>query len=155
MDDTHKHGPEVRVLIDVHVAQVYQQRRHAVEEADDGHAHEELGRGGGVSHQVCDGNRAVAEGGIGGHQGHLAQPGRRAKGENEERCSQGAGGGGWKRAMGFLPEGVVEVGVEGLVGAVATEHGHNVPRREAAAAPKGEDRRELCGQREEFGGGEV
>lgn len=67
MDNTYKHWPKVGVLVDVHVAQVHQQRRHAVEEADNGHAHKELSRGGGVSHQVRGGNRAVADGGIVGH----------------------------------------------------------------------------------------
>lgn len=60
----------------MHVAQVDEQRRHAVEEADDGHAHEELCRGRSVSHQVRGGDRAVADGGVVGDQGHLAQPGR-------------------------------------------------------------------------------
>lgn len=36
-------------------------------------------------------------------------------------------GEGREEAMAFSPEGVVEVGIEGLVGAVAAEHGHNVP----------------------------
>lgn len=66
------------------------------------------------------------------------------------------GGWGWgvRGPMGFSPEGVVEVGVQGVVGAVAAEHGHDVPPREAAAAPEGKDRRELCGQKEKFGGRE-
>lgn len=74
--ETHKHGPEVGVLVNVHVAQVHEQRHHAVEEADDGHAHEELGRGRRVSHQVRGGDRAVADGGVVRDKGHLAQPGR-------------------------------------------------------------------------------
>lgn len=41
------------------------------------------------------------------------------------------------------PERVVEVGVEGLVPAVATEDGHDVLPAEPAAASEGEYRREL------------
>lgn len=37
----------------------------------------------------------------------------------------------------------MEVSVEGLIGAVATQHGHNVPPKEATAAPKGKDGCEL------------
>lgn len=62
--DTHKNRAEVRVFVDVHVAQIHQQSHHAVEEADGGHAHEELRRGGGVSHQVCGRDRTVADGGV-------------------------------------------------------------------------------------------
>lgn len=43
----------------------------------------------------------------------------------------------------FSPKGVLEVSVEGLVGAVAAQHGHNVPPIETAAAPKGKDRCDL------------
>lgn len=57
-----------------------------------------------------------------------------------------------ERALRFSPEGVLEVGVEGLVGAVAAQHGHNVPPKETAAAPKSKDRRELCGHEEKFQG---
>lgn len=140
--DTYKHRPKIGVLVDVHVAQVHQQRCHAVEEAHDGHAHKELGWGGGVTHQVRGGDRAVADGGIAGDQGHLAQPGGRAQGENsEQRFSLRVG----DRALGFSPEGVVEVGVEGLVGAVPAQHSHNVPPRETATASKSKDSCELRG----------
>lgn len=64
-------------------------------------------------------------------------------GNNEERFS-------WpseRAGLRFSPEGVVEVGVEGLVGAVAAQHSHNVPPRETATAPESKDRRELCGRK--------
>lgn len=144
MDNTYKHRPEVGVLVDVHVAQVHKQRRHAVEEADNGHAYKELRRGGGVSHQVRGGDRAVADGGIAGDQGHLAQPGNEPRGKKWGAFQLCVGEGGLR----FSPEGVLEVGVEGLVGAVAAQHGHNVPPKETATAPESKDRRELCGQKE-------
>lgn len=56
----------------------------------------------------------------------------------------------WRGWLRFSPKGVVEVSVEGLVGAVAAQHSHDVPPKEAAAAPKSKDRRELCGQKEKF-----
>lgn len=46
------------------------------------------------------------------------------------------------------PKRVVEVGLEGLVPAVATVDGHDVLRAESAAASEGEYRRELTRERE-------
>lgn len=49
--------------------------------------------------------------------------------------------------LGRSPKRVVEVGVEGLVPAVATEDGHDVLPAESAAASEGEYRRELTRER--------
>lgn len=70
--DTHKNGSKVRILVDVHVAQVHQQSHHAVQEADDGDAEEKLCRGGGVSHHVRRGDRAVANRGVSFNERDLA-----------------------------------------------------------------------------------
>lgn len=70
----HKNGSEVRVLVDVHVAQVNQQSYHAIQEAHNPDADEELHGGCRVSHQVRGCDWAIANSGVSINEQDLAQP---------------------------------------------------------------------------------
>lgn len=72
MINTHKNGTKVRVLVDVHVAEINQQRHHAVEEADNGHAHKELRCRGCVSHHERRSERVVTNSRVSLNQWDLA-----------------------------------------------------------------------------------
>lgn len=137
---THKDWPEVGVLVDVHVAQIHQQGQYAVEEADGGHAHEELRRGGGVSHQVRRRHGAIADGGVPRDERDVGEPEERGANADCERSIKKKKGRSRARRPGpRLPERVAEDGVERLVPAVAAQRRHHVGPAEAAAAPEGED----------------
>lgn len=127
MTNTHKNGSKVRILVDVHVAQINQQSHHAVQEADNADADEELRRGGRVSHHVCRSDGVVTKSNVVIYQWKVAQPGDdktemvRTDFLGNSSCNLKEG-----NMLKFAPKRVLIEGIKSLIAAIATEDRYDV-----------------------------